>query len=164
MVTAAIEKGAPKTDPELLRQISAARSSKKPVVGIFRLRPEDSTKLINSPQRTKEIVHDVFDRVAQKVGTTPQRLNVLGNLGVVVVSAEPRFMSELLKQPEIFSAMANHPSESGKIEPINKRRVSESEIDTPVKHVRPSKSASTRVKSRYISKSKTALKRASKKR
>ena len=163
MAEAAIEKGERKTDPELLRQISAARSSKKPVVGIFRLKPDDSTKLTNSAERTKEIVQAVFDRVAQKVGTTPQRLNVLFNLGVVVVAAEPQFISELLKQPEIVSAMANQSAESGKIEPVRKRSVSESEIDIPV---RLPGSPNSPAKRRSVSKtkSKTATKKAAKKR
>ena len=104
MTTAATDQSATKTDPELLRQISAAQSGKTPVVGIFRLRPEDSSKLTNSPERTNEIVQAVVDRVAKKVGSRAQRLNVLGNLGVVVVSAAPRFLTELLKQPEIVSA------------------------------------------------------------
>lgn len=164
MAIAAIEKGGrPKTDPELLRQISAAQNSKKSVVGIFRLRPENATKLVNSPQRTNKIVHDVFERVAKKVGTKPQRFNVLGNVGVVVVSAEPQFLSELLKQPEISSAMANQSGESGKIEPVSKRPVSESEIDIPVKQ-RSSKSASAGVKPRSVSKTRTVSKKASKKR
>lgn len=163
MTIAAIEKGAPKTDPELLRQISAAQSSKQPVVGIFRLKPENAAKLTNTPQRTSEIVQDVVDRVTQKIGTTPQRLNVLTNLGVVIVSAEPRFISELLKQPEIVSAMANQSPEGGKIKPIKKRSVSESEIDIPVKAISP-QSSSKRAKRRSVSKSKAATKTAAKKR
>ena len=162
MALAAIEKSSRKTDPELLRQITAARQSKKSLVGIFRLRPENATKLVNSPERTNEIVRDVFERVAKKVGTKPQRFNVLGQVGVVVVSAEPQFMSELLKQPEISSAMANQ-RESGKIEPINKRPVPASEIDTPVKQS-SSKSTSRTIKARSVPKIRAASKRASKKR
>src|SRR5258705_10621969 len=132
MATAINGKREAKTDPELLRQISAAQGSMEPIVGIFRLRPDDSTKLINSPQRTDEIIREVFERVEKNVGVPVNRLNVLRNLGIVVVSAEPRFMSELLKQPEIFSAMANQPSGGGKIEPINKRVVPESAIDKSI--------------------------------
>lgn len=167
MAAAVSEKSAVKTDPELLRQISAAEGNMEPVVGIFRLKPEDSTKLTNSPQRTEEIIHKVFDRVAKKVGSTVDRLNVLRNLGMVVVSAKPRFISELLKQPEIFSAMANQPSGGGKIEPINKRSVPESAIDKSIngKSSGASKSTASPSKRGSISKSRTAsVKKTSKKR
>ena len=66
MPAAVTEQSAVKTDPELLRQISDAEGNMESVVGIFRLKPEDSTKLTNSPQRTEEIIHKVFDRVARK--------------------------------------------------------------------------------------------------
>jgi len=167
MATAVTGKGEVKTDPELLRQISAAQDSMEPVVGVFRLRPEDATKLTNSPQRTDEIIRKVFDRVAKKVGTTVNRVNVLRNLGMAVVSAEPRFMSELLKQPEIFSAMANQPSGGGKIEPINRHPVPESAINKSIngKSSGASKSTASGLKQGSISKSRTAsVKKASKKR
>jgi hypothetical protein len=166
MATAVTEQSTPKADPELLRQITAAQNSKNPVVGIFRLRPEDSDKLTNSPERTKEIVHEVVERVSTKIGSSPQRINVLGNLGVVIVSAAPRFLTELLKQPEIFSAMANESSEGGKIEPINKRRVPESAIDKSVngKNARQSKSDTNRYKSRTTTNSRMTAKKAAKKR
>lgn len=167
MATLVTGKGQVKTDPELLRQISAAQDSMKPVVGIVRIRPEDSATLTNSPQRTDEIIRKVFDRVEKKVGTTVNRLNVLRNLGMVVVSAEPKFMSELLKQPEIISAMANQPAGNGKIEPINKRSVPESAINKSInsRSSGTSKSTAGRLKQASVSKSKaTAVKKASKKR
>ncbi len=132
MASAVTEQATPKTDPELLRQISAAEQKNDPVMGIFRIRPEDSTKLTNSPERTKEIINEVVERVSKKVRGKAHRLNVLGNLGVMVISAPSQFMTELLKQPEIFSAMANESSESGKIDPINKRQVRESAINRRV--------------------------------
>ena len=83
------------------------------------------------------------------------------------MAAKPKFMSELLKQPEIFSAMANLPSGGGKIEPINKRSVPESAIDKRIngKSSGASKSTASQSKQRSISKSRTAsVKKASKKR
>ncbi|HEU4508129.1 MAG TPA: hypothetical protein VFR78_07830 [Pyrinomonadaceae bacterium] len=145
MATAVRGQQTPKTDPELLRQITAAKDKKDPVVGILRIRPEDPTKKTNSPERTKEIANEVVNRVSKKVGSKAGRINVLGNLGVIILSAPPRFMTEVLQQPEIFSAMANRSSESGKIEPINKHRVSESAINRPV-NGRSSKSSVSRPK------------------
>jgi hypothetical protein len=157
MPAAVPQKKAVKTDPELLRQISAASGGHEPLVGIFRLRPEDSTKLTNSPDRTEKIVQEVFDRVAKKVGTTVDRLNILRNLGMVVVSAVPTFLSELLKQPEIYSAMANQPSGGGKIEPINKRVVPESAINK-------STNSKTSGASKSVVSRKASVKKASRKR
>lgn len=166
MATAA-EQALPKTDPELLRQISAAGRKNDPIVGIFRIRPEDSTKLTNSPERTKEIVNEVVERVSKKVRSKAQRLNVLGNLGVMVIAATSQFMTELLKQPEIFSAMANQSADSGKIEPANKHDVPASAINRPVngKQAGYSRTAAKRVKATTASKKKpSARKAAAKKR
>lgn len=162
----AVEQALPKTDPELLRQINAAEPKNDPVVGIFRIRPEDSTKLTNSPERTKEIVNEVVERVSKKVHSQAERLNVLGNLGVMVISAPSQFMTELLKQPEIFSAMANRSSESGKIEPVHKHAVPETAINRSVKGVDAgySRPAAKSVKAPTASKKKPTARKAAKKR
>lgn len=115
-----------KTDQELLRQIESAADSEHPIVGVFRLKPDDPAKSVNSPERTQELARKVLDRVRRRIGYGANRFNVLRNVGVVIVSAKSPFLDALRHEPEIVSAMANeHPGGSPMIQPLNKRSVPE---------------------------------------
>ena len=54
---------------------------------------------------------DLLERVSRKTGVDPDRVNVLRDLGSLVVSAKPQFLKELIDQPEIEAAVANRRSE-----------------------------------------------------
>lgn len=119
-----------KIDPELQRQISGSAASDEPVEAVVVLRPEKPSEVTASPERVEKITHDVLERVEQTQGTHPQRVNVFRNLGSFVVSAPKGFVQELLRQPEVASAMANRQQESSVIAPRNTR---------PVEIVKPAK-------------------------
>jgi len=91
-----------KTDPELKRQLDAARDSGDSIEAVLMLR-ESTKKSWNPDVATRE----AMQRVEDEVGLAPDVVNVLGNLGMVVVSAQEPFVRELLTQPEFSAAVAN---------------------------------------------------------
>lgn len=95
-----------RVDPELQKQLEAASAATANVEAVFYLRPP-SPKALMAPDVTEAVVSTVLDRVSTAVGEPPKDFNVFRNLGSFVVVATPRFVSELLKQPEIGSALAN---------------------------------------------------------
>jgi hypothetical protein len=106
-----------KADSELLRQLEAAGVSRTVVEAVCRLRASRSSRKILSPERTETLTRKLLSRVKGLVGTGARDFNVFRHLGSFVVSAEPRFVHELLKQPEIASAVANRQPESPVIPP-----------------------------------------------
>jgi hypothetical protein len=89
-------------DPELLRQLDAAAAAEKPIEAVVTLKP-DSTE----PQAVEDCAHRLVERVQKETGVDPHDVNVLGNLGLVMISADAPFVRALLDQPEVESAAAN---------------------------------------------------------
>jgi len=135
-----------KIDPELIRQIGNGEiaSSERPVEAVFRLHSEDPSMPVNSPEKTTELANEVLSRVKRRTGIEPVRVNVFRNLGSFVVAAKPSFLTELMAEPEIASAMANRQPTHAFIPPIRKRAVSISEIGTEVGHRAPLTKKSTK--------------------
>ena len=93
------------TDPELTRQLDAAHGSERPVEAVLMLRGADGATYRSDTARQR--ADSIVARVAQEVGVAPQAVNVLPNLGMVVVAASEPFVRKLLDQPEFASAVAN---------------------------------------------------------
>jgi hypothetical protein len=106
-----------KTDPELIRQLDQASASEEPVGAVLRLRPGDPSQIVPSPEQTEQLAQKVLERVKKRVGGDEPKHNVFRNLGSFAIAAGPRFMRELLEQPEIASAMANRQPEDPSYEP-----------------------------------------------
>lgn len=98
-----------KTDPELSRQLDAAHGTDEPVEAVLMLRPTGKSAAPSTDVR--DIAESAIERVEQEVGISPAAVNVLANLGIVVVAAEEPFLRKLLDQPEFASAAANAPDE-----------------------------------------------------
>ena len=97
----------PRIDPELRRQLDAARATGRPVAAVVRLRPEGDGDAILTPEQTQSRTAQLLERVERTVGLRAQAVNVFQYLGSFVVVAQPRFLVELLAQPEVLSAVAN---------------------------------------------------------
>ncbi len=106
-----------KTDPELLRQLDALAASQEPVQAVFYLRPAGALEKTLPPEQVEETTRAILERVEKRVGATAQDVNVFRNLSSFVVSAGAAFVRELLKQPEIASAMANRQPAAEPTEP-----------------------------------------------
>jgi hypothetical protein len=107
--------------PELLEQLEAAGS--QPVQAVFRLQSPENPDEKLAPDETSTLAEAVLDRAAAHFGRSVARANVLSNVGVLVVEADPTLLRWLLEQDEIASASPNKTAESPFIPPIKKRPV-----------------------------------------
>lgn len=102
-----------KLDPELARQLDAAKDTTTDVEAVLLLdqsMPVFADKV--DPGAVSRLAEGVVKRVEDESGITPQVVNVLGNVGAVVVAAQEPFVRGLLAQPEFESATANETSTS----------------------------------------------------
>ncbi len=85
-------------DPYLSEQIHAAESTGHEIQAILS---------VGADADAHEIAGRVVDRVRQITGQAPGVVNVLKNLGLIVVSARAEFLRHMIEQPEFESASAN---------------------------------------------------------
>ena len=108
----------PKIDPELVRQLEHVESTRaiasesteeasEPVQAVIYLHPDAPNQLTVSPERIGPVVDSLLSRVGNRVGVMAHKHNTFRNLGSFALSATPSFIRELLKQPEVASAVAN---------------------------------------------------------
>jgi hypothetical protein len=107
MATSTSKRRPTKIDPELGRQLDAAKETNAPVEAVLMLR--NSAKPFGD---ASEKARDALRRVELLLGTSPDVVNILENLGIVIVSATEPFVRELVAQPEFASAVANVDIES----------------------------------------------------
>ena len=102
-----------KIDPNLKKQLDAAKGTDQPVEAVLSLRPEKPSKSAKAaPSGARERADSALERVAKEVGSKPDAVNVLENLDMVVLRADEQFLRKLLEQPEFASAVANDESPS----------------------------------------------------
>ena len=104
-------------DPELIRQLDAAQGRTKaakltaagtdPVQAVIYLHPTDAGQTAVPADQIQGVVDALLGRVAKAVGEVPQRHNTFQNLGSFAIQADPKFIRELIRQPEVASAVAN---------------------------------------------------------
>jgi hypothetical protein len=98
-----------KVDPELRRQLDAARGDADLVQAVLSLRPPGAAGSAPSPEETEAMVARLLARVRQETGLGPRDYNVFRHLGAFVVAGSARFVRALMAQAEIASAQANRP-------------------------------------------------------
>jgi hypothetical protein len=97
-------------DPELERQIAAAKCNDKSVSACFILkRPAGTSSL--EPVETGRTVRDLLDRVTRSARSTPREFQVFPYMQSFSVDAAPDFIEELARQDEIGHALANEQPE-----------------------------------------------------
>lgn len=96
-------------DPELQRQLEAARAAHTSVQAVFMLKGADqpTRSTSGSPEDTRRTVRDLLDRAEQLAGEHVVDWNVFPLLGSFVVVASPRIVEAVLAQDEVASASAN---------------------------------------------------------
>ncbi|MDQ2975676.1 MAG: hypothetical protein M3R69_09740 [Acidobacteriota bacterium] len=130
-----------KKDPELLRQLDDAHSGKSLIEAVVRVKPDDASQIVPSPERTEELTKTVLKRVEKQIGKSAARYNVFKNLGSFAVSADPDFLRELMSQPEVAAVVANRQPQGALIEPV-KKTPARTETQKPSKSARKSKTRS----------------------
>jgi hypothetical protein len=98
------------------------------VQAVLKLRPLQETQLVASPEHTTKLANQVIKRVSDKLGQQANRMTLFRNLGSFAIDAPPRFLRELLNQPEIAAASANRQPDSAYIAPINPRPAEINEV------------------------------------
>jgi hypothetical protein len=104
-------RGTARTDAELARQLDAARGTDRAVEAVVWLTPSEGDSALQADE-VESAAESALRRVEEEVGSAPTTVNLLKNLGVVVVAGEEPFLRRLLEQPEVASAVANAPEES----------------------------------------------------
>jgi hypothetical protein len=105
------------TDPELRRQLKAARADQD-VSAVFSLRFESTRS--PEPEETKHQVATLLQRVEEQTGEQPSATTIFENLGAFAVAAPVGFIDRLLAQPEIATATANIQQEDLLIRPVER--------------------------------------------
>jgi hypothetical protein len=95
-----------RTNPELTRQLDAAKGTDQVVEAVLMMKQSGANANLTTKQ-AREIAESVIERVERDVGVSPSAVNVLENLGVLVIAAEEPFVRQLIEQPEFDSAAAN---------------------------------------------------------
>jgi hypothetical protein len=88
-----------------------------------RLRVKDAEQT-TGPADTESVTHDVLRRVKNRVGYEAESIHVLPNLGVFIVSANPEFIRELKRQPEIASVKPTNEPDLTLIHEVKSNEVS----------------------------------------
>lgn len=104
-----------KIDPELISQLERVAATSEPVEAVMVLKPEKRSQVAAMPEDAERITEELIERVKKSTKTKDVEYNVFRYLGTFVVAASAPFVRELLKQPEIASAMANRRSEGVEI-------------------------------------------------
>ncbi len=107
------KKSRTKTDPELVRQIKAAKPDSKSVQAVFTLHLPHSKAA--SSDEVSEITRSIVDKAESSVGKKVDRIKVFGNLGAFIVSADASLIEELIEADDVDTAVANQQPDSMKI-------------------------------------------------
>jgi hypothetical protein len=99
-----------RTDAELKRQLDDAAGTDEQVEAVLVLKPTRREQTVPDSTDTNRLADAAIQRVTNDVGTAPTAVNVLENVGMVVVCAVEPFVRKLLEQPEFASAIANSDS------------------------------------------------------
>ena len=97
---------AARIDPDLRRQLESTAAGDAPVEAVLYLRPQPG-QLAVPPERMDELAREILERAGAAAGEAAHAYNVFRNLGMVAVVGGRSFLRELLKQPEVSSAVAN---------------------------------------------------------
>ena len=95
-----------KTDAELARQLDEARGTDRDVEAVVWLTPGEGESALPVDE-VESAAASALHRVEEEVGSTPTTINILKNLGMLVVAAGEPFVRKLIEQPEVASAVAN---------------------------------------------------------
>lgn len=113
-------------DPELAQALHSAAASGRPV---------EAYVVIQAPPRDsgQEAARQLLGRVEKQTGCQAVRSQYLVLIESIHLSAPPEFLRVLLEQPEVVAAQPP-PATPGPalIPPVDARRASPEEIDTPV--------------------------------
>lgn len=111
--------GEPKIDPLLTRSIAQAMRDGGEVEAVFVLRPQKG-EVYDAPDEVVALAQAVVQRAAAASGETNYKVNVFKYLQSFAVAGKAGLIQEILKQPEIASAVNNRQPGDPSIRPVGK--------------------------------------------
>ena len=112
-----------KIDPVLRAQLHTAGQSSAPVTAVIKLRAKDSSQPTLPPGETQQVADTILRRVRESIGEKEHDYYVLDMLGAFNLVAPVDFVAEVIKQPEVASAVSADSDEPALIEPRNAKEV-----------------------------------------
>jgi hypothetical protein len=109
-------------DPALRTELEAVSSQADPVAAVIKLRPSPGRGSL-PPEETQRLTEQVLKRVREHAGDRENEYYILDFLRAFNLVAPAHFVVELLKQPEVASAMAAEDENSAYIPPRNVKEV-----------------------------------------
>lgn len=94
-------------DPELERQLDDAKNTTNDVEAVLTLDQSQPEVQDSDPNRVNDLANRLVKHAEEASGVTPSVVNVLEQLGIVVVAAQEPFVRLLTKLPQFESAVAN---------------------------------------------------------
>ncbi len=92
-----------KIDPELTRQLDEVGADDSSIQAVVYLESGETM----SPDEVTATAQRIIDSASTKAATSPGRVNVLRNLGVVTLEGPASFVRSLIEEPGVASAVAN---------------------------------------------------------
>jgi hypothetical protein len=92
-------------DPELTRQLDDAKTSGDAVSAVVSIKRTAGKK--PDPAVIREHAQSALARASEATGEEPGDVRVMGHMATAYVSGSAAYISELMAQPEIASAVAN---------------------------------------------------------
>lgn len=111
---------------ELIEQLALAGDSL--VRAVVQLRPIGQPATEATGGDFGALARQVLDRVAETVGHAAKRTNILRHAESIILEADPKFLREMMKQPEIVSALPSRTKESMSMPPVRKRPLKPGDI------------------------------------
>ena len=115
---------------ELIEQLTLAGDSL--VRAVVQLRPTEQPRTgATRGDDFNALARQVLDRVTETVGHAAKRANILRNAESIILEADPAFLREMIKQPEIVSTLPSQTKESMSNPPVRKRPLKHSDVEQP---------------------------------
>ena len=109
-------------DSVLEEQLDDSSPRQASIGAVFTLRGAAPNHLLSAAE-TESLARQVVERASRATESQPERLLVYANLQSFAVQGPRGLLRELVRQPEIDTAVANTQSENLKIEPVSRREV-----------------------------------------
>jgi hypothetical protein len=98
-------------------------AASQPLQAVVTLKPESWLDASSPAADAAPLMEKLLERITKQSGMEPERVQLFPNIGAFSISADPTFIEQLTKEPEVLKAAPNVREESMKIEPVRKRPV-----------------------------------------
>lgn len=102
---------------------SRPAAAREPLQAVVTLKPESWLDVASAATDAAPLMEQLLERIKKQSGMEPERVQLFPNIGAFSISADPTFIEQLTRQPEVLHAAPNTRDDSMKIEPVRKRTV-----------------------------------------